>query len=191
MSRSLLLLGYNSEESPLVSELTKLRFDVSQTSGTIKDLSKFDHIISYGYKRILDRSTIASARKPILNLHISFLPYNRGMHPNFWSFFDGTPSGVSIHEIEEGIDTGQILLQKEMYFEPKNQTFSQTYWLLRSAVEELFLNNLKAIFNDEVSSYPQQSEGTYHTKSDLPRDFRGWNCNIYNEITRLRKLGSK
>ncbi len=191
MSRSLLLLGYNSEESPLVSELTKLRFDVSQTSGTIKDLSKFDHIISYGYKRILDRSTIASARKPILNLHISFLPYNRGMHPNFWSFFDGTPSGVSIHEIEEGIDTGQILLQKEMYFEPKNQTFSQTYWLLRSAVEELFLNNLKAILNDEISSYPQQSEGTYHTKSDLPRDFRGWNCNIYNEITRLRKLGSK
>ncbi len=191
MSKSLLLLGYNSEESPLVSELTKLRFDVSQTSGTIKDLSKFDHIISYGYKRILDRSTIASARKPILNLHISFLPYNRGMHPNFWSFFDGTPSGVSIHEIEEGIDTGQILLQKEMYFEPKNQTFSQTYWLLRSAVEELFLNNLKAILNDEISSYPQQSEGTYHTKSDLPRDFRGWNCNIYNEITRLRKLGSK
>lgn len=191
MNRSLLLLGYNSEESPLVSMLAKLRFDVSQTSSPVKDLSKFDHVISYGYKRILDRSTIASAHKPILNLHISYLPYNRGMHPNFWSFFDGTPSGVSIHQIEEGIDTGRILLQKEMHFEPKNQTFSQTYWLLRSAVEELFLTNLNAILNDEISSHPQKSEGTYHTKSDLPRDFRGWNCNIYNEIARLRKLGSK
>jgi methionyl-tRNA formyltransferase len=190
MSDSLLLLGYNSEESSLISKLSINGFNVSQTSGPVQDLSKFDHVISYGYKQILKKNVIASARRPILNLHISFLPYNKGMHPNFWSFFDGTPSGVSIHEIDEGIDTGRILLQREMRFQPRNQTFSQTYFLLRSALEELFLTNLKAIANGEISGRPQSGVGTYHTKSDLPSDFRGWNCNIYNEIARLRKLES-
>lgn len=187
MNKSLLLLGYNSEESPLISKLSKQGFDVSQTSDSIQNLSKFDHVISYGYKRILDKNVIASARRPILNLHISYLPYNRGMHPNFWSFFDGTPSGVSIHEIDEGIDTGPILLQKEMRFQPKDQTFGQTYFLLRSAIEELLLTNIKAITNEEIVGRPQKGGGTYHAKKDLPNDFRGWNSNIYNEIIRLRK----
>jgi methionyl-tRNA formyltransferase len=170
-----------------MSKLSKLGFDVSQTSDSVHNLSEFDHVVSYGYKRILDGNTIASAQKPILNLHISYLPYNKGMHPNFWSFFDETPSGVSIHEIDEGIDTGPILLQKEIHFQPKNQTFNETYFLLRSAIEELFLTNLEAITNEEIAGRPQHSGGTYHAKGDLPIDFRGWNCNIYNEIARLRK----
>lgn len=187
MRKSLLLLGYNSDESLLMSKLSNLGFDVSQTSDSVNNLSEYDHVVSYGYKKILDKNTIASAQRPILNLHISYLPFNRGMYPNFWSFFDDTPSGVSIHEIDEGIDTGPILLQKEMRFQPKNLTFSQTYFLLKSAVEELFLTNLKAISNNEIASRPQNGGGTYHAKKDLPVDFRGWDSNIYSEIARLRK----
>lgn len=187
MGKSLLILGYSVNESPLLSELSKVGFDVSQTSDSVQDLSKYDLVISYGYKKILDQKTIESAQRPVINLHISYLPFNRGMHPNFWSFFDETPSGVSIHEIEQGIDTGPIMFQKEMHFQPKNQTFAQTYFLLRSAIEDLLLKNLKAISNDDCASQPQLGGGTYHAKKDLPSDFRGWNCNIYNEITRLRK----
>ncbi|MCL0081308.1 hypothetical protein M1N64_03665 [Peptococcaceae bacterium] len=41
-----------------------------------------------------------------INLHISFLPWNRGADPNFWSFIENAPVGVSIHYLDEGIDTG-------------------------------------------------------------------------------------
>lgn len=186
IKKSLLFLGYNQDQSHLVTELSEVGFEVTQASGPVQNLSKFDYVVSYGYKRILNRSTIASAQRPILNLHISFLPFNRGMHPNFWSFYDETPSGVSIHQIDYGIDTGPILFQKEMYFEPKTQTFSETYFSLRSAVERLFLSNLSAISNDDFESRPQIGKGTYHTKKDLPTAFRGWDCNIYNEISRLK-----
>jgi methionyl-tRNA formyltransferase len=190
MRKSLLILGYSANESILLSELSNVGFDVSQTSNSVQDLSKFDLVISYGYNKILDQKTIESAQRPVINMHISYLPFNRGMHPNFWSFFDETPSGISIHEIEQSIDTGPIMFQKEMHFQPKDQTFAQTYSLLRSAIEDLLLTNLKAILNDDFASQPQRGGGTYHAKKDLPSDFRGWNCNIYNEITRLRKIKS-
>ena len=43
-------------------------------------------------------------KRPIVNLHISYLPFNRGSHPNYWSFVENTPKGVSIHEIDEQIE---------------------------------------------------------------------------------------
>ena len=38
-------------------------------------------------------------------MHISYLPFNRGAHPNYWSFKDNSPKGVTIHFIDNGIDT--------------------------------------------------------------------------------------
>ena len=40
----------------------------------------------------------------------------QGAHPNFWSFYDNTPSGVTIHLIDAGIDTGDVLYQKKLIF---------------------------------------------------------------------------
>ena len=73
----------------------------------------FDYIISFGYKHIINKQIIDSFQTNIINLHISYLPFNKGYHPNFWSFKDNTPKGVTIHLIDEGIDTGDILIQKD------------------------------------------------------------------------------
>ena len=81
---------------------------------------------------------------PIINLHLSYLPFNRGAHPNFWSFYENTPSGVSIHLIDAGIDSGPILFQKEIKF--KNEiTFIQTYNRLFIEMENLFILNIDLI----------------------------------------------
>lgn len=45
---------------------------------------------------------------------MSYLPYNKGTHPNYWSFIENTPKGVMIHEIDKGIDTGNIIVQKKI-----------------------------------------------------------------------------
>jgi methionyl-tRNA formyltransferase len=47
-----------------------------------------------------------------LNTHPSLLPYSRGKHPNFWSIVEGVPFGVTLHLIDDGIDTGDIIAQR-------------------------------------------------------------------------------
>ena len=59
------------------------------TSNTL--INNFDLIISYGYNKIINERYLKKLIRPPINLHISYLPYNRGSHPNFWSFVDKTP----------------------------------------------------------------------------------------------------
>ena len=80
---------------------------------TLENVSKYDWIISYGYRHLISEEIIKYLKNPIINLHISYLPFNRGAHPNYWSFKEKTIKGVTIHFIDSGIDTGPILIQKK------------------------------------------------------------------------------
>ena len=112
----------------------------------LSELNNFDTIISYGYRFKIDEKLIKK-NKNLINLHVSFLPFNRGAHPNFWSFIENTPSGVSIHKIDKGIDTGDIINQKLIDFDilknKKKLTFSYTYKKLINELENLFIENSK------------------------------------------------
>ena len=52
--------------------------------------------------------------KGCINLHPAYLPYNRGAYPNVWSIVDQTPAGVTLHYVDAGIDTGDIIRQKKV-----------------------------------------------------------------------------
>ena len=93
---------------------------------------------------ICDRSTFLLTKNQIekvnyncFNIHPSLLPYNRGYHPNFWSFYDQTPSGVTIHCIDCEIDSGHIIAQTEVYIDD-NETLRTSYEILRSLSISLF-----------------------------------------------------
>ncbi|MCD8568399.1 MAG: formyl transferase, partial [Geovibrio sp.] len=77
---------------------------------------KPDLIISYSYRYIIGEDVISAMNGGIINLHISYLPWNKGADPNIWSFLENTPKGVTIHKIDEGLDTGEILVQEELVF---------------------------------------------------------------------------
>lgn len=49
----------------------------------------------------------------VINTHPSFLPYNRGKYPYYWAIVNGTPWGATIHRVDDGVDTGDILWRKE------------------------------------------------------------------------------
>ena len=108
-SKRILCLGYDESRTKIISELSSLGNEVWHSAGKLVDLSGFDLVVSFGYRYILKGELVANECLPIVNLHISYLPFNRGAHPNFWAFFDSTPTGVTIHLIDEGIDTGDIL----------------------------------------------------------------------------------
>jgi len=71
-----------------------------------------DFIVCFGYGRILKRKIINHV--PCINIHVGYLPYNRGPNPNLWAWLDGTPKGVTIHYMDKNIDTGDIIAQKKI-----------------------------------------------------------------------------
>ena len=181
-----LFLGYDKSKTVIFDYLNNNECEVSHTDSIITSIKGYDLVISFGYKHIITKDVLDTHHAPIINLHISYLPWNRGAHPNFWSHFDGTPSGVSIHLIDEGVDTGPILFQKYVNFTKNEDTFSKAYYRLIREVEILFIENLELILSKKYTITPQLYLGSCHRVADLPKEFLGWDSNITSEVRRLQ-----
>ena len=186
--KKILFLGYDRDETCLIDELIEFNCEVKHTKEKIEELNDFDLIISFGYRHLINKKVLQKCKSPIINLHISLLPWNRGSHPNFWSFFDNTPSGVTIHLIDEGIDTGDIIYQKLVNFSLDENTFIKTQKRLVYEIEKLFIEYIENIILGKFKKIPQDHLGTFHRLKDLPKNFSGWHSNIKEEILRLKNL---
>ena len=189
--KRILFLGYNQTQTKLIDVLIANNCAVDHTEDRIDIIKGYDYVISYGYKHILKQNMIEYLECPAFNLHISYLPYNRGAHPNFWSFYDNTPSGVTIHLIDSGVDTGPIVKQKYVNFQDSDNTFDKTYAVLKESIEDLFLEFLPSLLDDTWTAKKQRGTGTHHYAKDLPSNFSGWNSIIVEELERLDKEGLK
>lgn len=140
------------------------------------------YIISYNYRHLIKQDVIEFMEGKIINLHASYLPYNRGSSPNFFSFMEDTPKGVTIHRLEAGLDTGAIYVQKEVVFDETAESFASSYDRLLCEMKELFAATWEQIKTGALKAVPQTGEGTYHTMADLQKyrslcDF-SWGDNI-------------
>ncbi len=122
-------------------------------------------IVSYGYRHILSAEVLACVPDRAINLHIALLPWNRGADPNLWSFIDNTPKGVTIHYIDSGIDTGDIIVQREVTIESCS-TLATSYQQLSEAIEDLFKDNWETIRTGRCGRTPQTGSGSYHSRAD-------------------------
>lgn len=74
-----------------------------------------DLIISIAGNEIFKKRLIELAPKGLLNLHSALLPKNRGLFPTFWTLKNRDEyAGVSVFFVDEGIDSGPILVQKRI-----------------------------------------------------------------------------
>jgi methionyl-tRNA formyltransferase len=147
---------------------------------TPKELYEFDWVVSYGYRHILKKEHINSSKNPIINLHISYLPWNKGADPNYWSWIDNTPKGVTIHAIDEGIDTGDIFTQKEVNFK-NNETLSSSYNKLKKEIEILFIDNFENIIKGSILPQTQLQGGSLHYVKDFP-GVKSWDVKVKDLI---------
>ncbi|MDP7367711.1 MAG: formyltransferase family protein [Candidatus Pacebacteria bacterium] len=120
-----------------------------------------DFIVSYGYRHIIKKDILDLYNGRAINLHVSYLPWNKGADPNFWSLVENTPRGVTIHYLDGGVDTGDIIVQKEVEF-TNNATLATSYEKLQTAIQELFKENWEAIKSGKVSRIKQTEKGTFH-----------------------------
>lgn len=122
----------------------------------------FDLAISYTYRYILSRDILSALNDNVVNIHNSYLPWNRGADPNLWSIVDGTPRGVSLHYMNAELDKGYIIAQKLVEKKP-GETLQSSYKELDKAAKELFREAF-SFYRD----WPQMKKvplgtGTYHS----------------------------
>lgn len=149
-------------------------------------------IISYNYQYIVPNWVIELYREKIWNLHISYLPWNRGSSPNFWSFIENSPKGVTIHEMDTGLDTGKILVQKELFFDESKESFASTYETLNQEILQLFKENWDLIKAGRITGTEQRAEeGSIHNSHDFACIMEGapidWSENIREYKMKVEK----
>lgn len=125
-------------------------------------------LISVYFGFILKSAVLEVPRKGAINLHPALLPYNRGANPNVWSIVDGTPAGVTLHFIENGIDTGDIIEQREIAVS-RSDTGATLYTRLESAAIDLFRGAWPSLVSGTYRRVPQRGKGSSHRVSDLDR----------------------
>lgn len=90
--------------------------------------SKPDIIIVNG-TRIISKSIIERARVPMINMHMGITPKYRGVHGGYWAMVnhDEENCGVTIHMVDEGIDTGSVICQKRISVQPRDNYITYPY----------------------------------------------------------------
>jgi len=139
---NILLLGPSERNKNIKDFLISRGNNIVSTTKVINlgflSENQTEFIISNGYAPIIKEPIITAYKNKIINIHPTYLPYGRGIFPNFWSFFEGTLTGVSIHFINQGIDTGDILFRMKVSLSD-HETLRSAYGKLLCMAENLFL----------------------------------------------------
>ena len=129
-----------------------------------------DFLISVQYDRILRNDWLELPTKDTLNIHFSLLPRLRGCYPTKWAIIEEKETGVTLHSIDLGIDSGDILDQISIPIS-SSETDESLYHKLTKRAFELFRRNISNIQEGAFPKRTVQNQlcSTYHPK-ELPFD---------------------
>lgn len=124
-------------------------------------------VVAVGYRHIVPPEILSIPDGGCINVHPGLLPYARGFNPNVWSIVEDLPAGVTIHYMDEGIDTGEIVSRKRVpvSFDDSGRDL---YERLETACYELFVETWPALEAGRVETIKQDDRhATYHERSDF------------------------
>jgi len=154
--------GYETRPSPVKQAAARAGLEVFQPT-KLKDeltgafLSRFQPgcIVVVAYGHIIPRWMIDLPKYGCINLHASLLPKYRGAAPIQWAIIRGEPmTGVTTMRIDEGLDTGDILLKEEAPIEAFDTTESLSE-RLSGVGAELMAQTLGKLSRGEIEPQPQ------------------------------------
>ncbi len=118
-----------------------------------------DIIVVVAYGCILPKQILEMPQYGCINLHVSLLPKYRGSAPVQWSVLNGdAETGVSIMQMDEGLDTGDVLLCKTLAIDP-DETSGELFDRVTTIGADALCEVLPAIVAGQVIAVPQPSEG--------------------------------
>ncbi|MEW5951317.1 MAG: methionyl-tRNA formyltransferase [Elusimicrobia bacterium] len=140
-------------------------------------------VVAYG--RILKKEVLESVPLGFINAHFSLLPKYRGAAPVRHAILNGEKeTGMTVFKIDEGMDTGPVILQKKIQILPQENSislFNRLAQIGKIALKEA----VSAVLEGKVRYIPQQGEVSYAPKieaKDTFLDFRLPYYKIYDAI---------
>ncbi|WP_299120271.1 methionyl-tRNA formyltransferase [uncultured Winogradskyella sp.] len=137
----------------------------SKTSETTIKALNPDLIVVCHFEKILKKNIIEIPHMGCINLHPSLLPNYRGLSPQHWPIINGEDeTGITVHFINEGIDTGDIIVQQKMKIEP-NIYVSDLQIKMLGTYKCIVKDAIKLLAEQKVEPSPQhKSKGSYYGK---------------------------
>lgn len=153
--------------------------------GIIEQLEP-EMVISSGLEHKVPEEIIDIPEKGIVNLHPSYLPYNRGSHPFIWPIIEDTVAGVSIHYMNEEIDEGPVIAKERVEMKPSD-TAGELRERLMQRQFELFKEEWELIRKGVRGEKQDLSMGNVHYSSEL-EEVRGLDLDEKMETGKLIDL---
>lgn len=144
----------------------------------LDELPECDIIYSVQYHKLLKRHHIEKARQAAINLHMAPLPEYRGSNQFSFAIIEGKEEfGTTIHLLNEGMDSGDIIFQKRFPI-PDNCWIDQLYELTAQESVKLFKTTIKHIVDGRYTVVPQEAL--------IPK--YGTSKHFKNEIATLKQI---
>ncbi len=144
-----------------------------------------DLIITCAYGQILSSEVLSCARIKAVNVHASLLPAHRGGAPIHRAILNGDEySGVSIMEMVEKMDAGNVFLQDKVQIEASD-TFASMHNKLSILGSRLLIEAIPLIVSGESGTIQDESKVTYSpniAKFERVIDFNDLAYNIFNKV---------
>ncbi len=156
-----------------VFQPTKIRLEEN-----VEFLSKYDAdiFVVAAFGQILPKSILDMPKYGCINVHASLLPKYRGAAPIQWAVINGDPvTGVTIQQMDIGVDTGDIIVKKELAIE-EDETGGGLFDKLAVVGAEACLEAMEQITNGTATRTPQNHEEATHV-SMISKEFGNidWN----------------
>lgn len=148
----------NKEPSTL-KQLKMDAIDVKNEHVISTIIKSYDLVISAHCKQIFPKALVENIR--CVNIHPGLNPHNRGWYPQVFSIINKLPIGCTIHEMNENIDHGNIIYQKQVLI-LDSDTSLDVYNKVQVAEKELLKENLNNIISNNYTSKPMSSSGNYN-----------------------------
>ncbi|MGM0378251.1 MAG: methionyl-tRNA formyltransferase [Bacillota bacterium] len=117
-----------------------------------------DLIVVVAYGQILSKEILDIPRYGCINVHASLLPKLRGAAPIHWAIVRGyEKTGVTTMQMDEGLDTGDILLKEEIKINP-NMTVGKLHDSLKILGKKVLLKTLNDIKEDKLKPIKQDDK---------------------------------
>lgn len=126
-----------------------------------------DAVVAAGFRHVVPEGILEIPPEGCINVHPGYLPHARGFNPNVWSIVEGLPAGATVHYMDPGVDTGDVIARRRV-----ETTFDDTGRSLYRRIERASVDLFEAIWPDvesgEVEATEQtDAEATYHYRSDF------------------------
>jgi len=171
--------GFTSQRS--LTEYSKQK-NIAQVD--LDDLYPIKELVFFSleFDRLIKPEKFKSSE--LFNIHFSLLPAYRGMYTSAWPILNGEKhSGVTLHKIDAGIDSGDIVDQIEFKIE-YNDTARDLYFNYMKYGETLFKSNFKNIIENNYRAEPQKEGGSYYSKNSI--DYRHLEIDLQKKAEVIR-----